>query len=124
MNYGQRVGQSYNYATPSTSKELVVVPQNNYVHEEEWCNTCNVGHFWWDCPHVLEARRQDVLKGKLTVEGEVNQQGNLPQQGNQEATLMNFNEDEAIVVANFNPNQVWRPVAKNTRSKAQVANDH
>ena len=25
-NYGPRAGQSYNYATPSTSKELVVVP--------------------------------------------------------------------------------------------------
>ena len=62
-NYGQRAGQPYHYATPSTSKKLVVVPQNNYVHDEEWCNTFNVGHFWLDCPHVLEARRQDVLKG-------------------------------------------------------------
>ena len=40
-----------------------MVPQNNYVHEEEWCGTCNASHFWFDCPHVLEAQRQDVLKG-------------------------------------------------------------
>ena len=55
-NYGQRASQPYNYETPSTSKELVVVPQNNYAHEEEWCNTCNASHYWLDCPHMLEAR--------------------------------------------------------------------
>ena len=47
----------------------------------------------------------------------------MQQQGNLDATLMNFNEDDAVIAANFDPNQVWRPVAASTRSKAQVAND-
>ena len=32
---------------------------------------------------------------------------------------MNFNEDEAIIAANFDLGQVWRPIAASTRSKAQ-----
>ena len=34
---------------------------------------------------------------------------------------MNFSEDEAVIVANFDQNQVWRPIAVSTRSKAQGA---
>ena len=72
-NYGQRAGQPYNYATPSTSKDLVVVPQNNYAHDEEWCNTCNASHYWLDCVYALEARKQDLLKEQqITNQGEVN----------------------------------------------------
>ena len=43
----------------------------------------------------------------------------MPQQGNQDAALMNFSEDEAIITENFDPNQVWRPIIVSTRSKAQ-----
>ena len=32
---------------------------------------------------------------------------------------MNFNEDEAVIVTNFDPGQVWRPIAVSTRSKTQ-----
>ena len=97
---------------------LKSVPKNNYAHDEEQCNTCNVGHFWLDFPHALEARRQDVLKGQLTIQGEVIQHDQITQQGNPNAALMNFNEDEAIIAENFDPNQVWRPIEVSTRSKA------
>ena len=99
------------------------MPQNNYAHDEEWCNTCNAGHFWLDCPHALEGRRKDVLKGQLTIQGEVIQHDKVSQQGNPNTTLMNFNEDEAIIAGNFDPNQVWRHIAASTSSKAQAAND-
>ena len=95
-----------------------MVPQNNCAHEEEWCNTCNAGHYRLDCLHALEARRRDVLKGQLTIQGEAIQHEKAPQQGNPDATLMNFNEDEAVIAENFDPNQVWRSIAESTRSKA------
>ena len=120
-NFGQRTNQSYNYATPSNSKELVVVPQNNYAHDGEWCNTCNAGHYWLDCAYALESRRRDLLKEQqITNQGDdrpepVQQQ--VQQLGNPNATLMNFTEDEVVIAANFDQNQIWKPVSAGIRSK-------
>ena len=101
---------------------MVVVPQNNYAHDEEWCNTCNAGHYWLDCAHVLGARKQGVLKvQQITTQREV-YHNQAQQQGNPYATLITFSEDGAIIVANFDQNQVWRPESAGTRSKTQATN--
>lgn len=121
-NYGQRTNQPYNYTTPSNSKELVVAPQKNYTHDEEWYNTCNACHYWLDCVHALEARKRDVLKGQqITTQGRVHHD-QVQQQVNPDATLLNFTKDEAIIVEKFDQNQTWKPVSVGTRSKTEAEN--